>query len=434
MTPAALRAARRRDVRRRPTRPRRWSCCCTAAARTSRRSWALAPHLPTGPTYAAVPGADRRGRRLRLVRQPRHRPPRRGVAARRPWTGSGPGSTTSPRLADRSCWSASAAAPRSPAAWCSTTRPATPGPRSSTAPCRSTPASRSTAGRLANLPVFVAQGDADHVIPRELLDRTWNYLLAESGAPTVGPASGRRPPAHRRDGPPPGGLDRSPALLDRPLWRRPGRTAGRRPLAHPDRRRASSTTRPGTGGELDDPPAATDPERTRRSPGTAVRRDPAASRCAGGPLAHLSARRPRLHPGRGFGRRGSFLVPQFAEFAHLHPAHDGSLHVALPPEQAADVSAQGWGRPHMWAGTRLSPGFTLVHGPRDDDELVTVLGIVAASHAYATGASRWCRRRRRPVARPHLRRPFVVRTGSMVPRTADPSPYRARARGATLDV
>jgi phospholipase/carboxylesterase len=40
----------------------------------------------------------------------------------------------------------------------------------------------------------------------------------------------------------------------------------------------------------------------------------------------------------------------------------------------------------MWAGTRLSPGFMLVHGPRDDEELATVRSIVAASHAYATGA------------------------------------------------
>lgn len=39
-------------------------------------------------------------------------------------------------------------------------------------------------GRLTHLPVFVAQGDDDHVIPRELLDRTWAYLLGESGAPT----------------------------------------------------------------------------------------------------------------------------------------------------------------------------------------------------------------------------------------------------------
>src|SRR6478609_740156 len=41
-----------------------------------------------------------------------------------------------------------------------------------------------TTGRLANLPVLVAQGEADQVIPRELLDATWTYLLGESGAPT----------------------------------------------------------------------------------------------------------------------------------------------------------------------------------------------------------------------------------------------------------
>ncbi|HWV27276.1 MAG TPA: serine esterase [Aeromicrobium sp.] len=41
-------------------------------------------------------------------------------------------------------------------------------------------------GRLANLPVLVAQGVDDHVIPRELLDRTWSYLHGESGAPTIG--------------------------------------------------------------------------------------------------------------------------------------------------------------------------------------------------------------------------------------------------------
>jgi phospholipase/carboxylesterase len=43
----------------------------------------------------------------------------------------------------------------------------------------------------------------------------------------------------------------------------------------------------------------------------------------------------------------------------------------------------------MWAGTRLSPGFTMIYGPRDESELTTVLRIVSASvsasHAYATG-------------------------------------------------
>jgi phospholipase/carboxylesterase len=41
-----------------------------------------------------------------------------------------------------------------------------------------------TLERLAGVPVFVAQGESDRVIPRELLDRTWTYLLNESGAPT----------------------------------------------------------------------------------------------------------------------------------------------------------------------------------------------------------------------------------------------------------
>ena len=39
-----------------------------------------------------------------------------------------------------------------------------------------------TPERLAGVPVFVAQGDSDTVIPRELLDRTWNYLHVEAGA------------------------------------------------------------------------------------------------------------------------------------------------------------------------------------------------------------------------------------------------------------
>lgn len=51
-----------------------------------------------------------------------------------------------------------------------------------------------TAGRLAGLPVLVAQGDADSVIPRELLDRTWDYLHGEAGSVTT---SLRDPGGHR---------------------------------------------------------------------------------------------------------------------------------------------------------------------------------------------------------------------------------------------
>jgi phospholipase/carboxylesterase len=39
-----------------------------------------------------------------------------------------------------------------------------------------------TPGRLAGLPVLVAQGDTDQMIPTELQARTWAYLHDESGA------------------------------------------------------------------------------------------------------------------------------------------------------------------------------------------------------------------------------------------------------------
>jgi len=41
-----------------------------------------------------------------------------------------------------------------------------------------------TPGGLEGAHTFVAQGDQDHVIPRELLDRTWEHLTAGSGATT----------------------------------------------------------------------------------------------------------------------------------------------------------------------------------------------------------------------------------------------------------
>lgn len=41
-------------------------------------------------------------------------------------------------------------------------------------------------GRLADVAVFVAQGESDVVIPRDLLESTWDYLLTQSGAQVVG--------------------------------------------------------------------------------------------------------------------------------------------------------------------------------------------------------------------------------------------------------
>jgi Luciferase len=67
------------------------------------------------------------------------------------------------------------------------------------------------------------------------------------------------------------------------------------------------------------------------------------------------------------------------EFAHLHPAHDGSLHMTFPPDLYEEVLAKGWGEPHPISGTMM------IWGPRDEDELEVIWSLVRASYEYATG-------------------------------------------------
>lgn len=239
-------------------------------------------------------------------------------------------------------------------------------------------------GRLAHLPMLVAQGDTDHVIPRELLDRTWRYLLDESGAPTT---AHRDPGGHgltqaslqevgdwiatrvqhlATTGATPVGLDPEvawPTLPDGVLPRRHG-------------------DRPEVSWRIPQ-------QQTSQNAPTGLQEELFARATA---LAGTQTGPSRISvPGaRGFtldapaGPAEAFLVPQVAEFAHLHPAYDGSLHLALPAAQAADLVAKGWGTPHPWAGTRLTPGFVMVFGPRDADELEIVAGVLSASHDYAS--------------------------------------------------
>jgi phospholipase/carboxylesterase len=242
-------------------------------------------------------------------------------------------------------------------------------------------------GRLADLPVFVAQGDGDHVIPRDLLDRTWGYLLKESGAPTV---AQRQPGGHQLT------ATTVHALGDWIAHRVAFLEGRSTPAAGPVADVGWPTL---AGGEL--PPRRgprpevswTIPQQQETQNAPADLQERLYDEVRRLPGVDVAPSAISVPGARGFTLRGgsadaeAFLVPQVAEFAHLHPSYDGSLHLVLPPRLAADLSAKGWGRPHMWAGTRLSPGFVLVHGPRDEDELATVLGIVAASHAYASGAA-----------------------------------------------
>lgn len=67
------------------------------------------------------------------------------------------------------------------------------------------------------------------------------------------------------------------------------------------------------------------------------------------------------------------------EFAHVHPAGDGSLHMTLPELVYADVIAKGWGEPHPISGTML------VYGPRNHFELEVIWQLLITSYRFALG-------------------------------------------------
>ncbi len=241
-----------------------------------------------------------------------------------------------------------------------------------------------TPGRLAGLPVFVAQGEDDRVIPRELLDRTWEYLNGESGAPAyamrVPGGHGITPEvlAHLA-----GWLDERTAFVLRHGTPEPGavRWAGMAdglPLRRGPRPRVSTTI---PQQQLSDTaPVALQEELHRRIVAlVGVRSAPSAISVPG-------ARGFVLAPPHA-GPPEAFLVPGAGEFAHLHPGFDGSLHVALPPGHAAEAVVRGWAVAHPLAGVRLTPGMVMLYGPRDESELEVVAAVVATAHAWATGAA-----------------------------------------------
>lgn len=74
------------------------------------------------------------------------------------------------------------------------------------------------------------------------------------------------------------------------------------------------------------------------------------------------------------------------EFAHVHPAHDGSMHMMLPVKDVEEVLEKGWGEIHPLVPLgRMPPTLLLVFGPRDPQELDVVLRLVDASYKFARG-------------------------------------------------
>ena len=239
-----------------------------------------------------------------------------------------------------------------------------------------------TPGRLAGVPVLVAQGTEDTVIPRELLDRTWHYLTNPSGAPAW---ASRFPGGHGLSGAAvaelAAWLERRLAFLARDVvtpdttdvtWSLPGGVLPERSGPRP----RITTTTPQEQLTQNSPAALQEELFARVGRLDGVRTSASAISVPGARAFTLAeAARPAE----------AFLVPHAGEFAHLHPAHDGSLHLALPPALARELVVQGWGAAHPLAGLLVTDGFVMLFGPRDDDELDVVTGIVATGHAWARG-------------------------------------------------
>jgi phospholipase/carboxylesterase len=240
-----------------------------------------------------------------------------------------------------------------------------------------------TPAHLAGVPVFVAQGEQDSVIPRELLDRTWTYLLGDSAAPAYA----------RRD---PGGhglTAETVSALASWIAELLDFLSRRGPLA------PGPTTWAGLpGGELH-PRTGTRPEVSWSIPQEQLSDNSPPELQADlfhrlSTLSGVSSTQSAISvPGaRGFmvdpsdGPLDAFLVPRVGEFAHLHPEHDGSLHVALPPAMASDAIEKGWAVAHPLAGIRLTRGMVLLYGPRNREELGVVIALATNSHSYAAGS------------------------------------------------
>lgn len=70
------------------------------------------------------------------------------------------------------------------------------------------------------------------------------------------------------------------------------------------------------------------------------------------------------------------------EPVHLHGVADTSIHLCLPADRGQELTGLGWAEPHQFGdyGTEF-----FVYGPRDDEELEIVLGLIEESLSFARG-------------------------------------------------
>ncbi len=237
-------------------------------------------------------------------------------------------------------------------------------------------------GQLSGMPVYLAHGADDARTPQPLLARTWTWLAQESGAPVL---------AERIPG---GDVLAGQAVGHLGTWLGDRldhvRVHGESPL--PDGDEPIWTDLP--GGRLRPrsglPPGLTSgvPQHQVTQNGPADLQELLWARLAALPGVTTGPTKVGVEGTRavcverGAAPDSAFVLPADGEFAHLHP--DGSTHVVLPEDLAYDALAKGWAFAHPLAGVRVARGLVLVPGPRDEAELATVAGIVAAAHRTVT--------------------------------------------------
>jgi len=84
------------------------------------------------------------------------------------------------------------------------------------------------------------------------------------------------------------------------------------------------------------------------------------------------------------GPREAFMIGR--EFAHVHPAYDGSSHLMLPLPVVEELIAKGWGEPHPMARLGHIPATAVMaFAPRDAAEVDVMLRLLSTSWDFARG-------------------------------------------------
>jgi len=73
------------------------------------------------------------------------------------------------------------------------------------------------------------------------------------------------------------------------------------------------------------------------------------------------------------------------EFAHLHPPHDGSMHLMAPSDWLDEILEKGWGEKHPLAGIMIPDNAIMLYAPRNEEEVNIIYNIALLSYWMAKG-------------------------------------------------